>query len=117
MIDKHSRSSRTKAAMAEPGQPVRLPAAAKARRTLAVLIAVALLSLSASLLGLVQTPALAQVQLQAPFQQEPLVYQPQAKPPIDGVPILLDGREVLTLRRGIAGFSLEERAETISRRL
>ena len=103
--------------MAEPGQPVRFPAAAKARRTLAVFIAVVLLSLSASLLGLVQTPALAEVQLQAPVQQEPLVYQPQAKPPIDGVPILLDGREVLTLRRGIAGFSLEERAETISRRL
>ena len=103
--------------MAEPGQPVRFPAAAKARRTLAVFIAVVLLSLSACLLGLVQTPALAEVQLQAPVQQEPLVYQPQAKPPIDGVPILLDGREVITLRRGIAGFSLEERAETISRRL
>ena len=103
--------------MAEPGQPVRFLAAAKARRTLAVFIAVVLLSLSASLLGLVQTPALAEVQLQAPVQQEPLVYQPQAKPPIDGVPILLDGREVITLRRGIAGFSLEERAETISRRL
>jgi small-conductance mechanosensitive channel len=103
--------------MAEPGQPVRLPAAAKARRTLAVFVAVVLLSLSASLLGLVQTQALAEVKLQTPVQQEPLVYQPQAKPPIDGVPILLDGREVITLRRGIAGFSLEERAETISRRL
>jgi len=91
--------------------------ARQARVTLAVIVAVVVLTLSAFLHGFFQTPALAQVQLQAPVQQEPLVDQPQAKPPIDGVPILLDGREVLTLRRGIAGFSLEERAETISRRL
>ncbi len=109
--------------MAEPGQRVPHPAATQARRTLAVLIAVVVLTLSAFVHGFVQTPALAQVQLQAPVQQEMLVDQPQAQPPIqaktpiDGVPILLDGREVLTLRRGIAGFSLQERAETISRRL
>jgi small-conductance mechanosensitive channel len=93
------------------------PAATQARVTLAVIVAVVVLTFSALVHGFFQTPALAQVQLQVPAQQEPLVYQPQAKPPIDGVPILLDGREVLTLRRGIAGFSLEERAETISRRL
>ncbi|MCX5957596.1 MAG: hypothetical protein NTW51_14635 [Cyanobacteria bacterium] len=81
------------------------------------MVAVVVLTLSVFLHGVFQTPALAQVQLQAPVQQEPLIDQPQAKPPIDGVPILLDGREVLTLRRGIAGFSLQERAETISRRL
>jgi small-conductance mechanosensitive channel len=91
--------------------------ARQARVTLAVIVAVVVLTLSAFLHGFFQTPALAQVQLQSSVQQEPLVDQPQAKPPIDGVPILLDGREVLTLRRGIAGFSLEERAETISRRL
>ncbi|MEY4806556.1 MAG: hypothetical protein RLZZ206_945 [Cyanobacteriota bacterium] len=93
------------------------PAATQARVTLAVIVAVVVLTFSALVHGFFQTPALAQVQLQVPAQQEPLVDQPQAKPPIDGVPILLDGREVLTLRRGIAGFSLEERAETISRRL
>jgi hypothetical protein len=76
------------------------PAATQARVTLAVIVAVVVLTLSAFLHGFFQTPALAQVQLQAPLQQEPLVDQPQAKPPIDGVPILLDGREVLTLRRG-----------------
>jgi small-conductance mechanosensitive channel len=103
--------------MAEPGQRVHHRAFAQAGPTLAVVLAVVVLMLSVSLHGPFQTPARAQVQLQAPVEQQLPANQPQAKPPIDGVPILLDGREVMTLRRGIAGFSLQERAETISRRL
>ncbi|MEB3333425.1 MAG: mechanosensitive ion channel family protein [Cyanobacteriota bacterium] len=36
---------------------------------------------------------------------------------IDGFPVMLDGREILSVRRAIAGFSAQERAQTISRRL
>jgi hypothetical protein len=103
--------------MAEPGQRVPHSAAAQSGRALAVVVAVVLLTLGVFLHDLLQMPARAQDPLQAPIQQEVLADQLQAKSPIDGVPILLDGREVLTLRRGIAGFSLQERAETISRRL
>lgn len=120
-LDRGSRAARrcltTSAAMAESGQRVPHPVATPARISLTVFVAVVVVALSAFLHGLFQTPAQAQIELQAPVQQESLVPQPQAKPPIDGVPILLDGREVLTLRRGIAGFSLQERAETINRRL
>jgi small-conductance mechanosensitive channel len=65
-----------------------------------VVVAVVLLTVGAPRLGHAQAP-------------EPS----PAQAPIDGVPIVLDGREVLTLRRGIAGFSLQERADTINRRL
>jgi hypothetical protein len=95
--------------MAEPGQRVHHRAFAQAGPTLAVVLAVVVLMLSVSLHGPFQTPARAQVQLQAPVEQQLPANQPQAKPPIDGVPILLDGREVMTLRRGIAGFSLQGR--------
>lgn len=45
------------------------------------------------------------------------VSQDQPSDQIDGLPILLDGQPVITIRRGIAGFSLQERADTVSRRL
>lgn len=47
----------------------------------------------------------------APFDQLP----PYER--IDGIPVLLDGREITTVRRKTAGFSLEDRAQTITRRL
>lgn len=49
----------------------------------------------------------------------PLLAVDQGQPSdlIDGLPIELDGQPVVTIRRGIAGFSLQERADTVSRRL
>ena len=41
----------------------------------------------------------------------------QSSDQIDGFPIVLDGKAILYIRRGIAGFSAEERADTISSRL
>lgn len=50
-------------------------------------------------------------------QPTPADLQSQAEQRIDGFPVKLDGREILSVRRTIAGFSAEERAQTISRRL
>ena len=36
---------------------------------------------------------------------------------IDGFPIILDGESILLIRKGMAGFSAEERAHTVTRRL
>ncbi|MFN7677848.1 MAG: mechanosensitive ion channel family protein [Cyanobacteriota bacterium] len=43
--------------------------------------------------------------------------QTQAENRIDGFPVILDGQEILTIRRAISGFSAEERAQAITRRL
>jgi small-conductance mechanosensitive channel len=50
-------------------------------------------------------------------QPTPAYLQSQQEQRIDGFPVLMDGREILSVRRAIAGFSAEERAQTISRRL
>lgn len=41
----------------------------------------------------------------------------QAENKIDGFPVVLDGETILLIRQGIAGFSAEQRAHTVSRRL
>ena len=70
-------------------------------------ILVAILTLTFSLAG--ATPAPATVPSPAPA--------PPNEGTLDGVPVLLDGHEVLVIHRGIAGFSAQERASTIARRL
>jgi small-conductance mechanosensitive channel len=76
-------------------------------RAACLLVVVVLLALAAPRHGLAQTsypPAL----LEQPSR---------AEQKIDGFPVLLDGQPILYVRRGIAGFSAEERAQTITRRL
>ncbi|MFM7169757.1 MAG: mechanosensitive ion channel family protein, partial [Cyanobium sp.] len=41
----------------------------------------------------------------------------QTENKIDGFPVILDGETILLIRQGIAGFSAEQRAHTVSRRL
>lgn len=48
---------------------------------------------------------------------EPLAQPSRTEQKIDGFPIQLDGESILLVHRGIAGFSAEERAQTITRRL
>lgn len=68
---------------------------------------VVLLTLAAPVLGRAQSHAQPGVhELQAAAGQQ-----------IDGVPVLLDGEPILFVRRGIAGFTPEERAQTITQRL
>lgn len=79
----------------------------KIRRAAALLAAVVLLTFAAPALGLAQG--------QSP--PEALNLEAEAGQQIDGVPVLLDGQPVFYIRRGIAGFTAEERAQTITRRL
>lgn len=50
-------------------------------------------------------------------QPEARKLEPGAGNQIDGVPVLLDGQPIFSIRRGIAGFTAEERAQTITQRL
>ena len=70
-------------------------------------ILVALLGLACSLAGATASPAQAPAPAPAPPDEQTL----------DGIPVLLDGHEVLVIHRGIAGFTAQERASTITRRL
>lgn len=79
----------------------------RAGKTLATCVVALLLTLTFPLFGNAQSQP----------QTESLSTSIQAANPIDGVPILLDGKPILYIRRGVAGFSAEERAQTITRRL
>lgn len=76
---------------------------------LALLLAVVLPTLASPL------DAIAQGQ----SQPESLTSPDPLPPPnqIDGYPIVLDGKPILSIRRGIEGFSANDRAQTITRRL
>ncbi|MFM7635186.1 MAG: mechanosensitive ion channel family protein [Cyanobacteriota bacterium] len=76
-------------------------------RAACLLVVVVLLALAAPRHGLAQSS-----------DPPALLEQPsRAEQKIDGFPVLLDGQPILYVRRGIAGFSAEERAQTITRRL
>ncbi|NCR55431.1 MAG: mechanosensitive ion channel family protein [Microcystis aeruginosa L211-07] len=66
--------------------------------TLVIFIVVLLLTLTSPLLGIAQNPT-----------------QPENK--IDGFPVMLDGKPLFFIRRGVSSFSAEERANTITRRI
>ena len=66
--------------------------------TLVIFIVVLLLTLSTPLLGIAQNPT-----------------QPENK--IDGFPVMLDGKTLFFIRRGVSSFSAEERANAITRRI
>ncbi|MFM6898678.1 MAG: mechanosensitive ion channel family protein, partial [Microcystis panniformis] len=67
----------------------------KTGHTLVIFIVVLLLTLSSPLLGIAQNPT-----------------QPENK--IDGFPVMLDGKPLFFIRRGVSSFSAEERANTIT---
>lgn len=66
-------------------------------------------------------PASVQASLSAPQsrpgEQVTAPAQTLSENSIDGTPIVLDGMPILSIRRGVSGFTAEERAETINRRL
>ncbi|MFM6063377.1 MAG: mechanosensitive ion channel family protein, partial [Microcystis panniformis] len=66
--------------------------------TLLIFVVVLLLTLTSPLLGIAQNPT-----------------QPENK--IDGFPVMLDGKPLFFIRRGVSSFSAEERANTITRRI
>ena len=66
--------------------------------TLVIFIVVLLLTLTSPLLGIAQNPT-----------------QPENK--IDGFPVMLDGKTLFFIRRGVSSFSAEERANAITRRI
>ena len=66
--------------------------------TLVIFIVVLLLTLTSPLLGIAQNPT-----------------QPENK--IDGFPVMLDGKPLFFIRRGVSSFSAEERANAITRRI
>ncbi len=70
----------------------------KIGHTLVIFIVVLLLTLSSPLLGIAQNPT-----------------QPENK--IDGFPVMLDGKTLFFIRRGVSSFSAEERANAITRRI
>lgn len=70
----------------------------KIRHTLVIFFVVLLLTLTSPLLGIAQNPT-----------------QPENK--IDGFPVMLDGKPLFFIRRGVSSFSAEERANTITRRI
>lgn len=92
----------------EPAPPA---VAGRSRRTIwrtaALLAAVILLTLATPVLGAAQSQT----------QPESLELKAGAAQAIDGVPVLVDGQPILFVRRGIAGFTAEERAQTITQRL
>ncbi|MCA2625151.1 mechanosensitive ion channel family protein [Microcystis protocystis FBCC-A270] len=70
----------------------------KIGHTLVIFIVVLLLTLTSPLLGIAQNPT-----------------QPENK--IDGFPVMLDGKTLFFIRRGVSSFSAEERASAITRRI
>ncbi|TRU81743.1 MAG: mechanosensitive ion channel family protein [Microcystis novacekii Mn_MB_F_20050700_S1] len=70
----------------------------KIGHTLVIFIVALLLTLTSPLLGIAQNPT-----------------QPENK--IDGFPVMLDGKPLFFIRRGVSSFSAEERANTITRRI
>jgi small-conductance mechanosensitive channel len=83
----------------------------RAGRLLAV-CALALLILAVPLQGRAQNQ---RAQSQAQPGSPPSLEQSENK--IDGFPVILDGESILLIRKGMAGFSPEERAHTVTRRL
>ncbi|MFN7218514.1 mechanosensitive ion channel family protein [Microcystis sp.] len=70
----------------------------KIGHTLLIFFVVLLLTLTSPLLGIAQNPT-----------------QPENK--IDGFPVMLDGKTLFFIRRGVSSFSAEERANAITRRI
>ncbi|MBC1197442.1 mechanosensitive ion channel family protein [Microcystis aeruginosa BLCCF158] len=70
----------------------------KIGHTLVIFIVVLLMTLSTPLLGIAQNPT-------------------QLENKIDGFPVMLDGKPLFFIRRGVSSFSAEERANTITRRI
>ena len=70
----------------------------KIGHTLVIFIVVLLLTLTSPLLGIAQNPT-------------------QLENKIDGFPVMLDGKTLFFIRRGVSSFSAEERANTITRRI
>jgi small-conductance mechanosensitive channel len=70
----------------------------KIGHTLVIFVVVLLLTLTSPLLGIAQNPT-----------------QPENK--IDGFPVMLDGKTLFFIRRGVSSFSAEERANAITRRI
>lgn len=94
-----------KEAPSQPAWPGRWRRGSWRRATL--LLAVVLL--------LVGAPVLGQDQDLPPPEAGKL--EARAGKQIDGVPVVLDGQTIFSIRRGIAGFTAEERAQTITQRL
>ncbi|MCA2718326.1 mechanosensitive ion channel family protein [Microcystis sp. M169S2] len=70
----------------------------KIGHTLLIFAVVLLLTLTSPLLGIAQNPT-----------------QPENR--IDGFPVMLDGKTLFFIRRGVSSFSAEERANAITRRI
>ena len=70
----------------------------KIGHTLVIFFVVLLLTLTSPLLGIAQNPT-------------------QLENKIDGFPVMLDGKTLFFIRRGVSSFSAEERANTITRRI
>ncbi|MDB9434740.1 mechanosensitive ion channel family protein [Microcystis aeruginosa] len=70
----------------------------KIGHTLLIFVVVLLLTLTSPLLGIAQNPT-----------------QPENR--IDGFPVMLDGKPLFFIRRGVSSFSAEERANAITRRI
>lgn len=70
----------------------------KIGHTLLIFVVVLLLTLTSPLLGIAQNPT-----------------QPENR--IDGFPVMLDGKTLFFIRRGVSSFSAEERANAITRRI
>ena len=70
----------------------------KIGHTLVIFFVVLLLTLTSPLLGIAQNPT-----------------QPENR--IDGFPVMLDGKPLFFIRRGVSSFSAEERANAITRRI
>lgn len=70
----------------------------KIGHTFVIFVVVLLLTLTSPLLGIAQNPT-----------------QPENK--IDGFPVMLDGKTLFFIRRGVSSFSAEERANAITRRI
>ena len=85
----------------------------KTAKLLATFVVVLLLSLASSCFTHVRSAARTESLPPPP----PAASDVQSSDQIDGFPIVLDGKAILYIQRGIAGFSAEERADTISSRL
>ena len=70
----------------------------KIGHTLVIFFVVLLLTLTSPLLGIAQNPT-------------------QLENKIDGFPVMLDGKTLFFIRRGVSSFSAEERANAITRRI
>ncbi|MDB9412029.1 mechanosensitive ion channel family protein [Microcystis aeruginosa] len=82
-----------------PGKPSRTRGwMKKIGHTLIIFIVVLLMTLSTPLLGIAQNPT-------------------QLENKIDGFPVMLDGKPLFFIRRGVSSFSAEERANAITRRI